>query len=196
MFLAYFQDNNQNIITDKLQPIDFTRKREKDPTGKGKTQPKNRQPLELVDRSIKPTPMHKLLGLILDQELRSKHYASHGMAKGTDWILHLQRLAKPTQGLSYHYTCQLYLSVALPKMTYAADIWFTPIHHSNNSSCHLSMMAFGSVGFANKLVKVQRIVALHIAGALCSTTTDLLDTHVNLVPIRLTLDQQLFNSTL
>ena len=49
----------------------------------------------------------------------------------TDWILRLRRLAKPTQGMSYHYTHQLYLSVALPKMTYAADIWFTPIQHSD-----------------------------------------------------------------
>ena len=121
------RDHNPFFEMDKLQLIDFTRKRDKDLTGKSKTRPETRQPLELVDRLIMPTLTHKLLGLILDQELRVKHHAAHAMAKGTDWILRLRRLAKPTQGLSYHYTHQLYLSVALPKMTYAADIWFTPI---------------------------------------------------------------------
>ena len=115
------------------------------------------------------------------------------MAKGTEWILHLQR---PTQGLLYHYTHQLYLSITLPKMTYTAGIWFTPIHHSDNGSHHLSKKAFGSVGFANKLAKVKHIVALHITGALCSTATDLLNAHADLLPIRLTLDKQSFNSTL
>ena len=83
------RDHNSFFEMDKLQLIDFTRKREKDPTGKSKTWPKTRQLLELVDGSIMPNPMHKLLGLILDQELRFKHYAAHTMAKGTDWILRL-----------------------------------------------------------------------------------------------------------
>ena len=83
------RDHNSFFEMDKLQLIDFTREREKDPTGKSKTRPKSRQPLELVDGSITPTPTHKLLGLILDHELRFKHHAAHAMAKGTDWILQL-----------------------------------------------------------------------------------------------------------
>ena len=81
-------------------------------------------------------------------------------------------------------------------MTYAADIWFTPIQHSDQSNHPLSKRAFGSVGFANKLVKVQHAAALHITGALRSTATDLLDAHADLLPIRLTLDKQSFNATL
>ena len=107
---------------DKLQLIYFTRKREKDPTRKGKTQTETRQQLVLVDGMVSPSPTHKLLGLILDQEIQFKNHTTHALAKGTEWTLQLWRLVKPTQCLAYQYTHQLYLSVVIPKMIYATDI--------------------------------------------------------------------------
>ena len=63
------RNHNSFFEMDKLQLIDFTRKREKNPSGKGKTHPETRQPLKLGNGTISPSPTHKLLGLILDQEL-------------------------------------------------------------------------------------------------------------------------------
>ena len=79
-------------------------------------------------------------------ELCFKQHVAHAIAKGTKRILQLRRLAKPTQGLSYHNTHHLYHSIAIPKILHAVDIWYTPIRHSNPTK-----KAFGSVGFANKL---------------------------------------------
>ena len=37
-----------------------------------------------------------------------------------------QRLTKPSTGVRARLMRQLYLSVALPKITYGIDIWYTP----------------------------------------------------------------------
>ena len=63
------REHNSLFEMDKLQLIDFTRRKEKDPTQKGKTRPISRQPLDLTFGTVIPTPTHKLLSLILDQEL-------------------------------------------------------------------------------------------------------------------------------
>ena len=69
-----------------------------------------------------PSSTHKLQGLILDQELCFSQHAAHMIAEGTKWIMQIQRLAKPIQGLSFHNTRQLYNSIAIPKLLYAAAI--------------------------------------------------------------------------
>ena len=76
-------------------------------------------------------------------------------------------------------------------MLYAADIWYTPSHHSDPER-----IALGSVGTVNKLTKVQRIAALHITGTLRSTATDVLEAHADLIPIRLALDKHSYSATL
>ena len=113
------------------------------------------------------------------------------IAKGTKWIMNLQRLAKPMQGISFHNMQHLYNSITIPKMFYAADIWFSPIHDGTHNK-----KALGLVGFADRLIKVQWIATLHITGAMRTTATDLLDTHADLLPIRLALDRHSHNAAL
>ena len=91
----WLRNHNSFFETDKLQLIDFTRKREKDQSRKGKTHPETRQPLKVANGIISPSPTHKLLRLILNQELRFKPHMAHAIAKGTDWTLQLRRLPKP-----------------------------------------------------------------------------------------------------
>ena len=66
-----------------------------------------------------------------------------------------------------------------------------PIHTSK-----LNQKALGSVGFTNKLAKVQQLAVLHITGELCSTATDQLDAHGDLIQIRRALDNHTHNSVL
>ena len=77
--------HNSFFESDKLQLIDFSRKRESDPTRKGKTRPISRPPLDLPSGTITPSPTHKLLGLILDQELCFKQhittYSTHNIQR-------------------------------------------------------------------------------------------------------------------
>ena len=81
-------------------------------------------------------------------------------------------------------------------MTYAADIWFTSICHNNTNNHTYGKKASGSVGFSNKLARVQYIAALHITGAKRSTATDLLDAYADLLPIIFAMEKHSFNATL
>ena len=78
---------------------------------------------------------------------------------------------------------RLYLAIAVPKLTYAVDLWYTLIHHEDNHTKHS-----GSIGITNQLARVQRLGSLAITGALRSTTTDVADLHANILPIDLLLN--------
>ena len=74
----------------------------------------------------------------------------------------------------------LYTSIALPKLLYTIDVWFTPIHSNDNNDIRR-----GSITAAKKLNQVQRIVLLSMTGALRSMATDVLEAHANLHPLDL-----------
>ena len=77
---------------------------------------------------------------------------------------------------------QLYISVALPKITYELDFWYTPPNKKASQTKNS-----GSAGALCQLQKVQRIVSLAINGALRTTPTDFLDAHAGLLPVELAL---------
>ena len=78
---------------------------------------------------------------------------------------------------------QLYISVAVPKMTYMLDVWFVPPHKKegkrNNS---------GSVRVLKSMGKIQRIAMLAITGGLWTSPNDLLDAHTGILPANLMLE--------
>ena len=77
---------------------------------------------------------------------------------------------------------QLYLAVALPKITYSIDIWYTPPSKPPGYTKNI-----GSVGALKNLQKIQRIATLAITGTLRSTPNDYVDLHVKILPIELAL---------
>jgi len=72
--------------------------------------------------------------------------------------------------------------VAVTKVSYTADVWYTPIHkiegRTNKS---------GSVRVTRKLITIQRMATLAVMGALKSTATDVLDLHANILSVKLLL---------
>ena len=77
---------------------------------------------------------------------------------------------------------QLFCAVVIPKMTYALDVWYTPVHKKEGAG-----RRSGSVGIANRYRSLQRLAATAITGALCTTMTDFLDLHADLWPAELLL---------
>ena len=75
---------------------------------------------------------------------------------------------------------QLYCAVAIPKFTYAADVWYVPVMRRPQQA-----KATGSVGVMKRLASIQRIATTAISGALCTTATDVMEAHVNVMPIEL-----------
>ena len=86
---------------------------------------------------------------------------------------------------------QLYQAVAVPSFTYAADVWFTPICKGADSG-----KSSGSVGVARKLSSVQRMAMTAIMGALCTSASDVMEAHANLLPIELMLHRVCHRATL
>ncbi|QRV85746.1 hypothetical protein RhiJN_13764 [Ceratobasidium sp. AG-Ba] len=80
---------------------------------------------------------------------------------------------------------KLYLSIAVPRFTYAADVWFTPISPPRDGI----KKAIGSVGFADKLAVIQSSAARVILGALRSTPIVHLDVFASLLPMRYLLNE-------
>jgi hypothetical protein len=104
------------------------------------------------------------------------------IANATKWLLQYRRLTKLSTGVSSRLMRRLYIAVAIPKIIYGADTWYTPptkpAGQTKNS---------GSAGALRNLQKVQRIATVAIAGVLRSSPTDLVDIHAGTLPIELTL---------
>lgn len=87
---------------------------------------------------------------MLDEELRFKVHADYALKKGVTWLSQYKRLAKPTKGVALRYMRRYYLTVALPKMLYAADIFLANGIAGSK----------GAKGMIRKLAKVQREAAI------------------------------------
>lgn len=178
--LRWSTDHNSKFEASKLRIVDFSPKRVKHPQKAGKTVPMPRPEFRLEGKVIKREEAFKSLGVLLDQELNWKAQTHAAIAKATKWILLFKRLTKPSTGLKPKLMRQMYQSVAIPKLTYAADVWYRPPHkmegHQKNS---------GSVRATREMGKIQRVAALAITGALRSTANDVIDIHANLTPIDL-----------
>ena len=113
----------------------------------------------------------------------------HPLTNATKWILQYWRLTKPSTGIKPKLMHQLYIAVALPKITYGIDIWYYPPNkqegHTRNS---------GSVMFLRNLQKIQCIAALTITGTLRSSPNDYIDIHTNILPLKLALSKACHNA--
>src|SRR5882724_8825971 len=122
---------------------------------RSKNMPEQRRPIFLQGVKVPVVATHKFLGVILDQELQWREHVQYTLQKGTKWVTQYQRLAKLRKGVSAKHLRQFYISVAIPKMLYAADLFLIPG----------SEVGKGTKGFISKLVRIQRQVMLHITGA-------------------------------
>jgi len=86
---------------------------------------------------------------------------------------------------------QLYVSVAIPKMTYTLDTWFVPPHKKEGKQNNT-----GSVRAQQSMGKIQRIAMLAITGGLWTSPNDLLDAHARVLPVNLMLEHIFHSATI
>jgi len=173
-------NHNSRFETNKFALMDFSLNRAKP-----------RPDMNLQGVTIKSAPSHKFLGVIIDNELRWTAQAAYATAKGAKYTILLRRLSATLWGVPAKLIRQLYLSVVIPKITYAAAVWLQP------SFAHPSDKRLrGSKGIARKIGSTQRTAALAITGAMRTTPTDSLNVHANLLPTHLMFQQVLFRSAL
>jgi hypothetical protein len=174
------RDHNSRFETNKFALMDFSMNRRRE-----------RPPMHIQGSVIQPTPTHRFLGVILDQELRWKPQVDNAIARGTAYVFQLRRLSTTAKGIPLRLMRQLYQAIAIPKMLYAADLWFSPVYREGTDE-----LQRGSVGVAKRISSVQRIAALAITGALRSTATDILEAHANLLPATLLLQNACYRATI
>ncbi|EUC60825.1 reverse transcriptase from transposon X-element protein, putative, partial [Rhizoctonia solani AG-3 Rhs1AP] len=173
--LDWSDTHNSTFELDKTACIDFA------PPARSRNL--DRPPLQIRDQIITPVKSHTLLGVILDQTLNWREQCDKALAKGQKWAGQLNRLARMSYGTSARTARRLYLSIAVPRFTYAADVWFTPVSATSGGR------KSGSVGFANRLARIQSTAARAILGAMRSTPVTSLDAHLDLLPMHLLMNE-------
>jgi hypothetical protein len=129
--------------------------------------------------------MAKFLGVIVDNKLNWKGQCAAPATKGQDWLIQFSRLAWASQGINAKYTRQLYLSIAVPQMLYAADIFLTPQQNVGKQAKDTG----NNHAAINKLASIQRKAAIMIMGAMKTTATDVVETMANLIPFHLLVEK-------
>jgi ribonuclease HI len=180
--LQWSKDHNSKFEVSKSAVLHLTRKTLPNPeVERGRIQ-LPRPKLSLEGQEVTEVTCYKYLGVQIDAQLRWKEQAQRATANTTKWILQYRRLTRPSTGVGSKLMRQLYLAVALPKITYGIDIWYTPPNKPVGFTKNT-----GSVGVLYNLQKAQRLATMAITGTLRSAPTDLLDAHAGLYPMELAL---------
>ena len=95
-----------------------------------------------------------------------------------------------SSGVSPKGMRQLYLTVAVPRMTYTAEIWYTAPHKRSTASKRRT----GSIKFIERVQSAQRKALITILGAMRTTAGDILNAHALIPPPHLLFLNVLTNS--
>jgi len=183
--LEWAQKHNCSFGIEKFQLLDAGRKRVLNPLGTGKKIPMQRPTLVIANQRIKPSPHVKFLGLHIDKGLRWKEQGAAAIAKGAGWLLQFGRLAKPSGGVSFQHIRRLWLSVAVPRILYGADIFLMPARGCGDDAESKKIGGFT----CSKLSAIQGRVANMICGGMQKSPRDAAIAHANLLPFHLLVDK-------
>ena len=126
----WLKDHNSRYKLSKLKLVRFSRCQVPNPGHPGRTIPEPHPNLILQGTHIKPSGLHKYLGVMFDRELRWREQMDSVVAKATNWTLCFRHLARPAMGVKPSLMRQLFQAVAVPCFMYTADIWFTCVQTS------------------------------------------------------------------
>ena len=179
------KDHNCEFGIDKFQLVDITKRLVPNPLNPRKRIPMPRRTLILGDKHIPSKDTARFLGVIVDNRLNWKGQCAAALAKGQDWLIQFGRLTRTSRGIHARYIRQLYLSIAVPRMLYAADIFLTPQQNIGKRTKD----GRSKQAAVNKLASIQRKAALMITGAMKTTATDVTEVMANLIPFNLLVDK-------
>ena len=179
--LEWSRCHNSKFEISKLAVMDFPRP--------GTNPPTSPLTIDTHNHTNAPTTVtitnvqtYKYLGVVFDPKLTWKPHIAKITANATRWTQQLTRIAKATGGLSPNKMRLLYNTVAIPALTYAADVWYTPPYkpaHAKKSN--------GLVTVTKHLNSIQGTAARHITGGIKGTAHDTLQAHANILPMDLLL---------
>ena len=140
--------------------------------------------------TVKAVASYRFLGVVFDPKLRWKAQHERAIRTAEAWINLVKRLAHTASGVSANGMRQLYLTVAAPRMTYAAEVWYTSPHKPTTASTKRT----GSVKFTERVQSAQRRAVITLLGAMRTTAGDVLNAHALIPPPHLLFLKALTNS--
>ncbi|QRV81841.1 RNA-directed DNA polymerase from mobile element jockey [Ceratobasidium sp. AG-Ba] len=171
--LRWAEAHTSEFALEKTALVGFTRSKER-----------KLRPVRIGGVLIEPVKSHRFLGVVFDEELRWNEQRAGVLKTGSTWVNLLRRVSRMRHGLKPEAARRLHQAVFLPKVTYAADVWWEHVRRNESNTRDL-----GASGFTKKLQSIQRISALNITGALRTSPTDALDAHAGILPIKLELQR-------
>lgn len=134
--------------------------------------------------TVSPVKSHKFLGVHIDHKLRWKEQVDLALKKGMQWVALFKRMAGTRNGIPMRIAKRLYLSMAVPSMLYAADVFLIPTYkHPSKRRIQ------GSAGPISRLGRVHRQALIMMTGALKTTATDVIEVHAHIIPFPLIVEQ-------
>jgi len=128
----------------------LTRRREPNLPGNPRTRPIPHWLIFLQGVKVPVVSAHKFLGMLVNQEMCLKEQVKYALWRGTTWVMKYHKLAKLLKGVAAKYMSCFYISVAILKMLYAADLFLVPEIHKGK----------GTKGLVTKLTKIKRQATL------------------------------------
>ena len=189
---TWAKNHNCEFGVEKFQLLDLSKKLIPHQLNPKKRVPIPRQALIIGNQRIPSKETAKFLGVIVDNKLSWKGQCAAALAKGQDWLIQFSRLARTSRGISALYTRQLYLSIAIPRMLYAADIFLTPQQNIGKRPND----RYNKNANVQKLASIQRRAAIMITGAMKTTATDITEVMANLLPFHLLVDKHRYRAAL
>ncbi|KAF9780591.1 hypothetical protein BJ322DRAFT_980135, partial [Thelephora terrestris] len=101
--------------------------------------------------TVTPVQTYRFLGILFDPKLKWTAQREKAARAAAAWVNLIRRLTRTSTGISAQGMRKLYTTVALPKMSYAADVWYT-IPHATPTGKRRT----GAVKFTQKLISEQR----------------------------------------
>ena len=172
--IEWSKDHNSPLEYSKLALINFAHQ----------NRHMHQPDLTLPHTLVKPEHSTKYLGVIIDQHLSWMQQHVNAIDKGAKWTSQIRRIVRIGWGITPKYVRKLYIGVALPKILYVAEVWYTPLHDRTNGQ-----RKGGSVKVIKQLTRTQRAGALVITGGLCTSPTDTLDALTNLLPFHMIMEK-------
>ena len=112
----------------------------------------------------------KFLGIIIDKKLSWKDNISERIKKAYNAFYACKKMFGKTWGLSPKVTYWIYTSIVRPILLYGVTVWWCALDTAVNRQ---------------RLTKVQRDLSVCITGAMKTTSTESLNTILNLIPLDL-----------
>lgn len=153
--LDWAKSHNCSFGIDKFQLADYTCKREPHPTKPKKTIPLRGDPIRVGGKEIPRKENIKLLGVVLNSELRFREQGAIAIAKGQTWLSQFRKLARTTGGVAAEHVQEWYILMLMSSMLYAADVYLTPQCHPGNSSNDRSVRKKPQWAIVSKLTLIQ-----------------------------------------